>query len=261
MLPDNPFPSENTLTMNVGYGVLSDLKSLYPDTIGIVPDRLAEDDYGYDMAVDWDWWKSVAMQFKSPFDSGGIRAKSGEFLKFRIEMEQFAGIARDYDTKEAFYTLPPITNRNYLHTEPDRTRFVDIHAIADEIYRDPSQVRLLDSRDYAQIVVPYELTDPSFNGSLASTCGILITTKNGYYEIKNKHIYSWDDIRSGLLFGNIGRQSASYSGGAAVATDGGEEPPFENEDSPLQYNRPPEIIVRGDSQPEEKDQSTETAFE
>lgn len=262
VLPNGTFPSENTLTMNVGYEMLNDLRSIYPETIAIVPTRDKEEDAGYDMAFDYDWWKSVALQFKSPDSSGGTNIRSGSFLKFTIDLEQFAGIAADYDSRNAFYVLPPIEERDSLHQSWVRTIFIDVYELADCVYRDPNSVKSDKSRESARFVVPEAATDWDVHRRPASVNSVYMTTENGYESVPSDHIYYWSDIRADLLFGDIGRQTASYTGDHAVISDGGEGPIDEREfNFPEGYTRPPEIIVRGKYPPEQREVTPGTAFD
>lgn len=214
-------PSENTLELNVTHEMLTDLEGAFGRTTAKSPTRVAENDLGFDVQLSFAL--RVQFQYKRP------QTTTSRGVSFSINGDQVSTLRMRDPLRVAYLVCPIALREDEVPGSITRTAFVDVHA-----------VNAFTSRVYIPSGPPIGYAD-----------GGLKIKNGGYYPIPKENIYSWDDIRTGILDRNLGmaiRHQAAVSGayqefqrrlaklanlynprpqvgpGSQYLTDGGEDP-------------------------------------
>lgn len=228
-LPSPVRPTENTLTINVTHEMLEVIHEDFPETVAVSPTREAENDYGYDTAMDWAWAKAVAFQFKRPFEeTGTIQNRNGTEgrVKFEADPEQLETLQNRYREREAFLTLPLVRDRREMPDNLGETVFVDVHGIEPS---NPSRIYVKEdwrpectsssSRDFhhsdsgnwcvfSNLTSEFSFTIGNFRpGSLCDSYRPTVHVKydSGVATVHPEYVYTWSQLWKGIQECKLGR--------------------------------------------------------
>lgn len=187
-LPDGNPPTENTLTINITHEILSIVHRIFPKAVAVSPTRQDESKYGYDVAADWKFAKSLAFQYKRPqAETGSIQGLNlhDHYVKFPANSDQWETLKDNFEPGEAFLALPNVRDRadmpGNLHRD---TIFIDVHAL------NVSNPTLLYASDWNHLIPG---TD------------IYVRGDSGPRQIDPKWVFNWDSLWSNILSCDAGR--------------------------------------------------------
>lgn len=203
--PEKP-PTENTLVVNGTHEILKDIRKVFENAVAVNPSRNEENDFGYDISIDWDWVKIFGLQFKSFDTKAPIRLNGRltrtEYYKFNINKEQHEQLKYNFPhPRMAFYTLPVFPTRESL--KPPLLEEKLLYYFFSDSGLEPvefSRVFFVDVQDIPKGVTKISISTNST--SFEST--VCYCKDRAHHKIDYKDVFSWNDIWEGLLICQMG---------------------------------------------------------
>lgn len=174
----NPYPTENSLTINNTHQMLSSLESDAERIAATSPTRKAEKGLGYD--VECSFVKRLQFQYKRP---QYIHSERG--LCFEVNSDQVATLRFRDEVRVSYLVCPYVTNRSQLNDTLENSYFIDVQAVR------ANTTRLFIPKNYPNgkpITARYNDDDTSY-----------------YYEIPQHAVLVWSNIESTINSHAIGQ--------------------------------------------------------
>ena len=203
--PDQP-PTENTLEVNITHEILQQIREVFKKAVAVNPTRGEENDFGYDISVDWDWLKIFALQFKTFDNKGAIRLNGyhtkREYYKYELNKKQHKQLMYHFPLPSmAFYTLPVFPQRKDL--DPP---LLDLELIYLDISEDKYKIIELPRVIFIDVhTIPADATKISIStDSNNANRAVCYCKDRKHHTIDYKNVFSWQEIWDGLLSCQMG---------------------------------------------------------
>lgn len=248
-------PTENTLTVNITHEILEDIQEVFGDTVAVSPTREEENEYGYDVSVDWDWMKIFALQFKTFREKNPIRLNgsntSKKYYKYPLKQKQHEQLRDHFSLPGmAFYVLPVFPTRDELSPpilKPELlfTRTSD-NSFQGQKY---SRVFFIDIHD-----VPVGATKISISTDVNTVEKVACYCKDReHHAIESENVSTWQDLWNGLLSCNKGLKTRHNGSETGLLHDliGSWDQPMENKSTGNDIQKTIRITIGADDLPKE----------